>query len=396
MNTENIVETTTASAENVFVNLPPENIPTITSPPENVVNETVALAPTPTRVKPTRSDEQKKFDSKNKAKFAEIKALYAERFKNLPADKQPKPKYPVAVKASHLPEEESKKYVETILEEEREWVEGDGKYKNIYSSSSDNKSGADSVKSMVNTLQGALDIAVEDTIESVMGAATTSGTRRAAKRFVDVLKRSTQKLKQSLKQEVGDTGNSVNSENYSNSVNSENYSNSTNKNSPYKTRAKTILLSNNSGMVPKNSLAEESNVSAMDNSVKYNSETTTVPEVNSLGLVANSNSKSVANSNSLNLNMSNLHMNSNSPSSNSVSSKPNSNERSYKRIKTAAHKAKRATKKRRRNTSNSNSGYTSNSNSRYTSNSNTLNNLRNTKRQRKTTPPISGSPATEL
>ena len=201
-------------------------------------------------------------------------------------------------------------------------------------------SGKNSMRSMVYEFNNALDDAVQDATAAVEDAAKTSSTRRAAKKFVSVLSKSTRKLKTSLMHEMGRNNSGANN------------GSTTNENSLYKTRNwnRNVPVSNNSAMIPEKSLNGNNSGSAMNNSLNHPKPTTAEPE-----------------NSSLNLNFSKLNMGSNKNVNNTGNK--NANNRSYNRLMNTVKKGK----KRGRiseNENNYNSNYRSrNNDSGYSTNS---------------------------
>ena len=366
MNT-NVEETTTEAAKNV------EETTTAEEASAGLANEYAVNQPTTTKGKPVRSEKQKEADAGQAKMLERIRKLYSEEFADIPERSRPKAKAWVARAAYYKPtEDEREEYITKMMKADRDSLSETGSVNmtvNNASNAPTNKNAKNAVRSMVARLQGTLDTAVENAVISVEGAATTSETRRAAKKFVTTLRSSTRKLKSSLAKEIGNSGNSGNSGNNTAS---------TNENSPYKTRGRSVPISNNSGMIPENSLANAASApaSALNNSLNYNSVTTIPSEENSESV----NSAPNANS-SVNINLSKMRMNSPVASSNSN----NANNRSYNRLT----KAVGSTKKRRRPVVanyNSVGNFASNSSSNSASNSASNSPRRKLTKRARTTP----------
>jgi hypothetical protein len=195
--------TETAPSENTET-APSEN--TETAPSENT--ETVE-AVVPAKVKPIRSTSQKEYDNKAREIFIRMKDLYDTEFADVPVKNRPKAKYWVA-RAAVAKEEgpERNDYISKMMKSDRSAL-------NSQSSNANNSSKGHAAA--INHFHEKLDSAVESAMLSVQEAATTSFTRRAAKKFIGALHRAKQALNRATRK---------------------NSNNSTNMNSPYKSRMK--------------------------------------------------------------------------------------------------------------------------------------------------------------
>jgi len=320
-------ETTTVAEEEPVVEEPVAEEPVAEEPAvEESPNEAV-VEETTTKGKPVRSEKQKEADAGQKKMLDRLRQLYNEEFADLPERKRPKAKAWVARAAYYKPtEEEREEYIAEMIKADRDAVNGVKVEKS-------NSSGKSSMRSMVYEFNNALDDAVQDATASVEDAAKTSSTRRAAKRFVSVLSKSTRKLKTSLMRVMGSNNSGANN------------GASTNENSPYKVRNRNrnVPVSNNSAMIRENSLNKNNSGSAMNNSLNRPEPTTTEAE-----------------NSSLNLNMSKINLNSNKNVNNGANN--GANNRSYNRLMNTVKKTRKRGR-RNENENNYNSNYRSRNNS---------------------------------
>jgi len=234
-NNENNANMEPTPSENTET-VPSEN--TETAPSENT--ETVE-AVVPAKVKPIRSTSQKEYDNKAREIFIRMKDLYDTEFADVPVKNRPKAKYWVA-RAAVAKEEgpERNDYISKMMKSDRSAL-------NSQSSNANNSSKGHAAA--INHFHEKLDSAVESAMLSVQEAATTSFTRRAAKKFIGALHRAKQALNRATRK---------------------NSNNSTNMNSPYKSRMKA-----SNSLVNENSATSENSESIApvpENSESVNSE----------------------------------------------------------------------------------------------------------------------------
>ena len=361
----NIEETTTVEAVPEPANNEAEAEPANNEAEAEPANNEVAMESTETSqptetspeygdytppVKPARTEKQSEHDEGAAKMLVEMREKYETAFEKVPEKKRPKAKA-WAARAAYFKlinegEKEKDKYIDQQIETDRAAMSGN---KPVAKNTVTNKNVKASAQNFVYSLNNTVDAAVESATVSVEQAATNGPTRKAAKRFISILRRSTQKLKSSLMRKIGSPNSQQNN-------NAQESSNSTNYDSPYKTRVETVPVSNNEEGHITGSLEPENSGSAMNNSLPEPEpeETTTSPEEKYEP------EPTPEENSSLNLDMRGLNL------SEPAAPTPTSNDyyKPYENMKIGERKPKSKKRARNLNFNASNSGYES---PRYTS-----------------------------